>query len=41
MMFAETFIIRDSGNNQYYVHNDIFRLILEYPCLFQQVLEYT
>ena len=29
MMFAETFIIRDGGNNQYYVHNDIFRLILE------------
>ncbi|CBK21020.2 uncharacterized protein [Blastocystis hominis] len=41
MMFAETFIIRDSGNNQYYVHNDIFRLILEYHCLFQQLFEYT
>lgn len=29
MMFTETFIIRDMGGNSYYVHNDIFRLVLE------------
>ncbi|KAK8821723.1 nuclear transport factor 2 [Blastocystis sp. ATCC 50177/Nand II] len=28
MLFMETFIIRDAGGNSYYVHNDIFRLVL-------------
>lgn len=29
MLFNESFIIRNSGGDSYYVHNDIFRLILD------------
>ena len=29
MLFTESFIIRNAGNDSYYVHNEVFRLILD------------